>query len=80
MLYFYIGEIKDRVYGKRQTENLFHVTKFPLYLSFTVHYNYTKICRVIPIISIRIVLSCSSHIQKFLNLNLTFAIVRKRDA
>ena len=23
--------------------NLYHVTKFPLYLSFTVHYFYTKI-------------------------------------
>ena len=39
-----------------------------------------KIGRVMPIISIRIVLSCFSHIQKCLNLNLTFAIVRKRDA
>ena len=34
--------------------NLYHVTKFPLYLSFTVHCNYTKIGRFTPIVSIRI--------------------------
>ena len=38
--------------------NLYRVTKFSIYLSFTVHYNYTKIGRFTPILSIRIVLRC----------------------
>ena len=46
----------------RQTANmnLYHLTKFPLQLSFSVHYNknFTKIGRFTPILSARIVLSC----------------------
>ena len=39
--------------------NFYHVTSFPFTLiSFTVHYNYSKIGRFTPILSIRIVLSC----------------------
>ena len=38
--------------------NFYHVTKFSIELSFTVHYNYTKIGKFMPILSIRIVLSC----------------------
>ena len=38
--------------------NLYRVTKFSIYLSFTLHYNYTKIGRFTPILSIRIVLRC----------------------
>ena len=35
--------------------NLYNLTKFPLYLSFTVHYNYSKNSRFTPILSVRIV-------------------------
>ena len=44
----------------RQTANviLYHVTKFSPYLSFTVHYDWTKSGRDTPVLSIRIVLSC----------------------
>ena len=58
--------------------NLYHVTKFSIYLSFTVHYSYTKIGRFTSILSIRIVLSClyllllilticqlESHVRRF---------------
>ena len=49
--------------------NLYRVTKFSIYLSFTVHYNYTKIGRFTPILSIRIVLLCFylliSHFENF---------------
>ena len=49
--------------------NLYHETKFPFYLLFTVYYNYTKIGRFTPILSIRIVLSCFylliSHFENF---------------
>ena len=49
--------------------NLYHETKFPFYLPFTVHYNYTKIGRFMLILSIRIVLSCFylfiSHFENF---------------
>ena len=38
--------------------NFYHVTKFSIELSFTVHYNYTKIGKFLLILSIRIVLSC----------------------
>ena len=31
-------EVKHHFYVKRQNVNLYHVIKFPLYLSFTVHY------------------------------------------
>ena len=55
--------------------NLYHVTKFSIYVSFTVHYNYTKIGRFTPILSITIVLSCFylliSHFE-----NLTFSVCR----
>ena len=54
----------------RQTANvnLYHVTKFSIYLSFTVHYNNTKIGRFTPILSVRIVLSCFyQHIAHFKN-------------
>ena len=49
--------------------NLYHVTKFAIYLSFTVYYNYMKISRFTPILSMTIVLSCFylliSHIVNF---------------
>ena len=51
--------------------NLYHVIKFPLHLSLTVHYNYTKFCRFTPILSIRIV---SSWFYLLISLNLTFAV------
>ena len=48
---------------------LYHETKFPFYLLFTVYYNYMKIGRFIPIQPIRIVLSCFylliSHFENF---------------
>ena len=52
-----IGEIKNHVYGKRQ-RNLYHVTKFYVFLSFTVHYFCTKISRFSRVLSIRFVLGC----------------------
>ena len=68
---------------ERWNVNLYHVTKFSIYLSFTVYYNYTKIGRFTPILSITICykLFLSAHFSflKFLNLNLTFAICCKRD-
>ena len=49
--------------------NLYHVTKFPLNLSFTVHYNYSKISRFRPGLCIRAVLNCFylliSHVENF---------------
>ena len=49
--------------------NLYHVTKFPLYLSFTVHYNYSEISRFMPVLCIRAVLKCCylliSHVENF---------------
>ena len=45
------------------------MTKFSIYLSFTVRYNYTKIGRFMPILSMTIVLSCFylfiSHFENF---------------
>ena len=71
----------------RQTANvnLYHVTRFPRYLSFSVHYNYTKISRFTPILSMRTVSSwfylLISHFENFsIKLNLTFVVCRKRDA
>ena len=64
-------EIKHRVFGKRQTANvnMCHVTKFSIYLSFTVYYIYAKIGRFTPILSITIVLSwfhlLISHFEHF---------------
>ena len=52
-----IGEIKNHLYGKRQT-NFYHVTKFSLFLSFTVHYFCTKISSFTRVLSIRFVLGC----------------------
>ena len=64
-----IREIKHRVYGKRQTWICTTWPSFPFYLLFTVHYNYTKIGKFTPILSIRIVLSCCylliSHFENF---------------
>ena len=60
--------------------NLYHETNFPFYSLFTVYYNYTKIGRFIPILSIRIVLSCFylliSHFENFPSwiLHLLFAV------
>ena len=49
--------------------NLYHLSKFSIYLSYTVHCNYTKIGKLTPILSIRIVLSCFylliSHSENF---------------
>ena len=47
----------------------YHVTKFSIHLSFTVHQNYTKFGRFTPVLSIEIVLSCFylliSHFANF---------------
>ena len=51
----------SRVSRLQQTAevNLYHVTKFSfILLVINVHYNYTKIGKFTPILSIRIVLSC----------------------
>ena len=66
--------------GQTANVNLYHVTKFANDSSFTVHYNYTKITRFTPILSIRIVLSCF-YLLIFLileisHLNLTFFMSR----
>ena len=49
--------------------NLYHVTKFSIYLSFTIYYNYPKIGKFTLILSIRIVLRCFylliSHFENF---------------
>ena len=49
--------------------NLHHLSKFSIYLSYTVHCNYTKIGKLTSILSIRIVLSCFylpiSHSENF---------------
>ena len=37
--------------------DLYHLTKFSLYLSLTVHYNYTDIISFMPVLSIIIVCS-----------------------
>ena len=37
--------------------NLHHVNKFPIFLSFTVHYNYTEIISFMSALSMRIALS-----------------------
>ena len=62
----YIREIKIAFTANM---NLYHLTKSSIYLSFTVHYNYTKIGRFTPFLSITIVLSCFylliSHFENF---------------
>ena len=71
---------QERLLRWRQTTNvnLYRVTKFSIYLSFTVHHNYTKIGRFTPILSIlncfTLFLSAHFSFWKFLNLNLTFAV------
>ena len=51
-------EIKHRVYGKKANANLYHVTKFSLFSSFTVH-DFNKIVSCFtPVLSISIVLTC----------------------
>ena len=63
-----IGEIKNHVYGKRQ-RNLYHVSKFYVFLSFTFHYFCTKVSRFWRVLSIRFVLGCfyllSFYFEKF---------------
>ena len=57
----YIGEVKHHVYVKRQINvNLFQVTKFPLYLSFTVQFIISTHNLAVSrnFLSIRTVLSC----------------------
>ena len=55
--------------------------KFSIYLSFTVHYNNTKIGGSTQILSITIVLSCFhqliSYYEKIVNLIITFAANEK---
>ena len=57
------------VFTANANVNLYHVTNFFIYLSFTVHYNYKKISRFTPILYIRIVLSCfyllTTHFENF---------------
>ena len=56
-----IGEVKHHVYVKRQINvNLFQVTKFPLYLSFTVQFIISTHNLAVSrnFLSIRTVLSC----------------------
>ena len=57
--------------------SLCQMTKFFIYLLLTVdHYNYSKIGRFTPILSVRILFK-AVFIGSFLNLNLTFAIYMK---
>ena len=64
--------------------NLYHVTKFSLYLSFTVHYFYTKINSFTQFSirknSFELFLSAHFRFLEILNLNLTFAFFRMREA
>ena len=71
----------------RQTTNmnLNHVSKFSPQFSITVYYFYSKISRVKPILSLRIVLDSIYllifYSEKFsCNLNLMFVVCRKRDS
>ena len=57
-LSLHITEIKHRVTANGKREFVYHLTKFSIFLSFTVHYIYTKIGRFTPILSTKIVLSC----------------------
>ena len=57
--------------------NLYHVTKFSAYFSFTVYCFYTKISSFIPVLSIRILLDCFYLLilsAYFLFCLLTFAV------
>ena len=49
------GDVFDISIAFTANVNLYHVTKFSIYLSFTV-YSYSKIGKFTPILSIRIVL------------------------
>ena len=68
-IYIYILEGLSIAFTANDKRDLYRVTKFSIYLSFTVHYNYTKIGRFTPILSIRIVLLCFylliSHFENF---------------
>lgn len=59
--------------GKREFVPLDQVY---FYLSFAVHYNYSKISRFTPILSVRIVLSCFylliTHLLKYIFLGTRF--------
>ena len=60
--------------------NLYHVTKFPLYLSFTVHYFYTKISSFTHFFihknCFEPFLTAHFLFLEIFNLNLTFAVCR----
>ena len=76
--------------------NLYHVTKFSPYFSFTVYCFYTKISSFMPVLSTRIVLDCFYllifYSEKFstdvcrlpyavnVNLNLSIAVGRNFDS
>ena len=49
---------KESRLWKTANENLYHLIKFSLYLSFTVHYLYKEVSCFLPVLYIRIVLSC----------------------
>ena len=64
--------------------NLYHLTKFSLYLSFTVYYLNKTISRFTLVSSINIVLNSFYlfifYFQDILNLKLTFVVCRERDS
>ena len=64
--------------------SLYHVTKFSLYFSLTVSYFCKKDKSFMPVLFIRVVLEYFYLLYvlflKILNLNLTFAISRRRDS
>ena len=49
---------KESRLWKTANENLYHLIKFSLYLLFTVHYLYKEVSCFLPVLYIRIVLSC----------------------
>ena len=53
-----IRGFKESRLWKTANENLYHLIKFSLYLSFTVHYLYKEVSCFLPVLYIRIVLSC----------------------
>ena len=53
-----IQGFKESRLWKTANENSYHLIKFSLYLSFTVHYLYKKVSCFLPVLYIRIVLSC----------------------
>ena len=56
----FLNRQRDKDSRLRQTANvnLYHVTKFSPYFSFTVYCFYTKISSFMPVLSKRIVLDC----------------------